>query len=176
MDHFVLIFLIELWCIYTSYGSQVRIMDHFYELWITLWDFYTALDYFCYCLLLSRAILRVLFFVYHFSVMLWEMIYGRYPVLKMELWHLKLGLLLAGIFWLKRWSLGYEKGIWGRHLVPETERRESNTYVFHTGVRIFKAQTEEKTPSVCALKMKQAMHTINGAPLVNFQFNRRALP
>ena len=104
MDHFVLIFLIELWCIYTSYGSQVRIMDHFYELWITLWDFYTALDYFCYCLLLSRAILRVLFFVYHFSVMLWEMIYGRYPVLKMELWHLKLGLLLAGIFWLKRWS------------------------------------------------------------------------
>lgn len=51
--------------------------------------------------------------------------------------------------------------------MPETERRESNTYVFHTGVRIFKAQTEEKTPSVCALKMKQAMHTINGAPLVN---------
>lgn len=47
---------------------------------------------------------------------------------------------------------------------------------FIPGVRIFKAQTEEKTPSVCALKMKQAMHTINGAPLVNFQFNRRALP
>lgn len=60
--------------------------------------------------------------------------------------------------------------------MPETERRESNTYVFHTGVRIFKAQTEEKTPSVCALKMKQAMHTINGAPLVSFQLNRRALP
>ena len=45
---------------------------------------------------------------------------------------------------------------------------------FIPGVRIFKAQTEEKTPSVCALKMKQAMHTINGAPLVNLPVQQKA--
>ena len=28
------------------------------------------------------------------------MIYGRYPVLKMELWYWKLGLLLGGYFYL----------------------------------------------------------------------------